>query len=102
MNLPIISKENYNNNITVATKDMSFGLNDVDAKSNIVGVVPMVSEKSKINRMSDNKQVPRESPLPIMEVVQREVVKTTGHAKGKVLSVIVGGIALLIGLRLFG
>ena len=36
------------------------------------------------------------------EVVQREVVKTTSRAKGKVLSVIVGGIALLIGLRLFG
>ena len=111
MNLPITSKENYNNNINVATKDMTFGLNDVNAQSNIVEFVPMVDEKSKINRMSDNKQVPRESPPPIMEVVQREVVqrevvqrevvKTTGHAKGKVLSVIVGGIALLIVLRLF-
>ena len=91
---------------------MTFGLNDVNAKLNIVGFVAMVGEKFKINRMSDNKQVSRESPPPIMEVVQtevvqrevvqREVVKTTGDAKGKVLSVIVGCIALLIGLRLFG
>ena len=90
MNLPITRKENYNNSITVATKEMTFGLSDVNANSNIVGFVLMVGEKSNINRMSDNKQVPRESPPPIMEVVQREVVqrevvKTTSHANGKVL-----------------
>ena len=67
MNLPITSKKNYNNNITVATKDMTFGVNDVNSKTNIVGFVPMAGEKSKINRML--KQV----PSPGVEVVKMEV-----------------------------
>ena len=51
MNLPLTSKENYNNNTTAATKDMTFGVNDVNSETNIVGFVPMAGSKYKINRM---------------------------------------------------
>ena len=58
MILKINSIEGYNNNIMVASDDMSFGINDINNKTMNTFVPPMNNEDSKINRPNnrpDNK-----------------------------------------------
>ncbi len=94
-------KQGYNNNITVATADMKFGMNEVNGNKIITNKSPALSASpSKVNRLSLSTPAPPKMPLPMPQPTPPKVpLPTAAHENNKVYLtvglVVVFGVAVI-------